>query len=187
MPRLHPILILLILTSVLSLSPGPRLIPDDSVAGDLRSLAQETWDRFLAVFKLRRDCFGDVHLHAAGDLKSRAVYDPATATVTVRVPATIAMLQGALIHEWAHHVEYQCQAQQQLRPGFLAAQKLAPDTPWQTGYRPAEIPESEWARIPSEQYAEAAIELVLGERQIPTTVRVQEEAVAVLASWASGR
>lgn len=184
--RLHSILIILALTFVLSLSPKPRLIPDDSVGGDLRRLAHETWNLFLTVFESRSACFGDVHLHAAKDLNSRAAYNPDTATVTVRVPATIAMLRGALIHEWAHHIEYQCDAQQQLRPAFLAAQRLAADTPWTTRYSPADIPESDWARIPSEQYAEAAIELVLGERQIPTTVRVQNEAIDVLAQWASG-
>jgi hypothetical protein len=86
----------------------PRLIVDESVADDFRALALETWDQFLAAFQPRSACFGDVELRATKTLDSRASYDPETAAVTVRVPATVVMLQGALIHEWAHHVEFQC-------------------------------------------------------------------------------
>jgi hypothetical protein len=167
--------------------PLPRLIADDTVADDFRILAEETWGQFLTVFQARTDCFGDVYLRATYDLNNRAAYDPDTATVTVRVPATPAMLQGALIHEWAHHIEFQCDAQKELRPAFLAAQGLPADTPWRTDYTPANTPESDWANIPSEQYAEATIEVVLGSRQIPTTARVSVEAVQVIATWASGK
>ena len=147
----------------------------------------ETWSRFLGVFQARTGCFGDVRLRAASDLSSRAAYDPATATATIRVPATAVMLQGALIHEWAHHIEFQCRADRDLKLAFLAAQGLPADTPWRTDHGLANTPESEWAGIPSEQYAEAIIELVLGRRQIPTTARVSSEAVGVIADWASGR
>ncbi len=165
----------------------PRLIADQSVGSDLAALAQATWQQFLKVFAARLDCFGDVHLHAASVLGSRAAYDPRTATVTVRVPGTPAMLQGALIHEWAHHVEFQCPAQEALRPAFLAAQGWAPGTPWRPAQTPVSLPESEWAAIPSEQYAEATIEVVLGQRPIPTTARVSPAGVQVIARWAAGR
>ncbi len=166
--------------------PLPRLVIDDSVASDLEALAGDTWSRFLAVFRARTDCFGDVRLHAAYDLDTRAAYDPATATVTVRVPGTAAMLQSALVHEWAHHLEFQCDAQQDLRAAFLAAQGLPTDTPWRPDDTPAHTPESAWADIPSEQYAEATIELVLGRRQIPTTARVRPQAVRVISEWVAG-
>jgi hypothetical protein len=187
MRRLPQILTFLAVTLSLSLKPAPSLIPDESVADDLRALAQATWGRFLAVFVARSACFGDVHLHVDKTLENRGAYDPATATVTVRVPATAAMLQGALVHEWAHHLERQCKAHEQLRLAFLAAQGLPADTPWQVDYSPADTPESAWARIPSEQFAEATIELVLGERHIPTTARVRVEAVRVIAGWAAGQ
>ena len=167
--------------------PLPRLIVDASVASDFDALAQETWQQFLDVFHARVDCFGDVYLHAATVLNSRAAYDPPTAIVTVRVPGTRAMLQSALIHEWAHHIEFQCPAQKELRPAFLAAQRLPTDTLWRPDDTPANTPESEWATIPSEQYAEATIEVVLGRRPIPTTARVTTEAVRVIAQWAAGR
>ena len=164
---------------------SPRLMADDTVADDFRILAEETWGQFLAVFPARTDCFGDVYLHAAYNLNSRAAYDPDTATVTVRVPATPVMLQSALVHEWAHHIEFQCDAQKELRAAFLAAQGLPADTLWRPDDDPAHTPESAWATIPSEQYAEAVIELVLGRRQIPTTARVSVEAVQVIAEWAT--
>ena len=163
--------------------PVPGLIVDNSVASDFASLAQATWRQFLDVFRARTDCFGDVYLRAATELKSRAAYDPKTATVTVRVPGTQAMLQSALIHEWAHHIEFQCPAQEEMRAAFLAAQGLPPDSTWRPDDAPANTPESAWATIPSEQYAEAVIEVVLGQRQIPTTARVSPKAVRVIEQW----
>jgi len=164
----------------------PQLIVDDSVAPDFEALARETWAQFLDVFQARSDCFGDVHLHATRTLDSRAAYDPDTATVTVRVPGTPAMLQSALVHEWAHHVEFQCEEQRELRRAFLVAQGLPPDTPWRPDDVSVEMPTSEWAAIPSEQYAEATVALVLGGRPIPTKARITQEAVHVIEVWAGG-
>ncbi len=164
----------------------PSLLVDNSVAPDFAAVAQDTWTQFLAVFRARVGCFGDVHLRAAEELDSRAAYDPKTATVTVRVPGTVAMLQSGLIHDWAHHVEFQCAAQKELRPAFLTAQGLPASTVWRPDETPANTPESAWAEIPSEQYAEATIELVLGRRQIPTGARVSVDAVRVIGQWAAG-
>jgi len=160
----------------------PQLIIEDTVASDFETLAIETWAEFLSAFQAQNNCFGNVRLRAAHTLKSRAAYNPDTATVTVRVPGTAAMLQSALIHEWAHHVEFQCPAHKSLRPAFLAAQHLPPNTPWQ----PDNTPANDWDNIPSEQYAEASIEVVLGKRQIPTKVHLTREAVDVVAKWAKG-
>ncbi len=164
----------------------PQLVIDSSVAGDFEALAVETWTQFLTVFQARANCFGNVHLRAALRLNSRAVYDPASATVTVRVPATAALLREALVHEFAHHVEFQCPVHRQLRPRFLAAQSWPASTPWRLDDSPATTPASQWATIPSEQAAEATIELVLGQRQIPTGVKVKPEAIQVIRDWAAG-
>jgi hypothetical protein len=188
-----PILALVIVGALLGSSdrviaqpPQPRLIADGSVGPDLRALADQTWLTFLAAFPARTGCFGDVHLHAQTGLASRAAYDPRTATVTINVPGTVAMLQSGLVHEWAHHIEFQCPAQQEMRAAFMRAQGLAPETPWRPVQGPAEDSESAWADIPSEQYAEAAVELVLGRRQIPTSAPVRAAGVQVLAQWAKG-
>jgi hypothetical protein len=163
---------------------SPHLIIEPSVDESFAALADETWTAFLTTFAARADCFGDVHLQASYQLPARAGYDPATATVTVRVPGSAARLQAALIHEWAHHIEFQCPQQQTMRPAFLAAEGFPPDAAW----RPARSDTSTdaWADIPSEHYAEAAILLVLGHNATPTQIHVRREAVDVLAAWAEG-
>ncbi len=163
---------------------SPRLILDDSVASDFGALALETWGLFLAVFHAREDCFGDVYLKATYGLGSRASYSPESATVTVRVPGTPAMLQSALVHEWAHHIEVQCEEHRALRAAFRVAQDLPPDTPWRADDLPANTPANDWAGIPSEHYAEATVALVLGERLIPTQIRITQDAVHVIEAWA---
>lgn len=164
---------------------GPELIIDESVAPDFEALAIQTWDQFLTVFRTRKDCFGDVYLRADDTLSSRAAYDPNSATVAVRVPATAAMLKGALVHEWAHHLEFQCKEHEELRADFLFAQGLSGETPWRTGETPKRAASS-WADMPSEQYAEATIVLVLGGRPIRTRARITSQAVDVIEKWAAG-
>jgi hypothetical protein len=77
-----------------------------------------------------------------------------------------------------------------MRAAFLVAQGLSPDTAWRPDTLPASEPDTltarEWAAIPSEQYAEAVIEVVLGGRPVPTNVRLSREAVAVVETWARG-
>jgi hypothetical protein len=153
----------------------------------LAALAQETWGRFLAAFPARSGCFGDVRLHAAYRLDSRAEYNPATATATVLVPGTRTVLQSELIHEWAHHLDFQCPAIGELRPAFVAAQGLRAGTPWRPAGGTTDLPESQWAEIPSEQFAEAAIEVVMGSNQPPTTVVISPQAVQLVRAWGEGR
>jgi hypothetical protein len=163
----------------------PELIIDGSVAKDFQALALQTWERFLQVFWNRKACFGDVTLKADKTLSDRAVYDPSRAVVTVRVPATAAMLRGAMVHEWAHHLEFQCKEHQELRTAFLIAQGLPVDTPWRAVEKSGLAGEA-WEELPSEQYAEATIALVLGRRSIPTGARITTQAVEVIENWAVG-
>jgi hypothetical protein len=156
------------------------------VADDFRVLAAETWDQFLTVFRARVTCFGDVRLRAVYSLDSRAGYDPDSATVTVRVPGTPAMLKSALVHEWAHHIEFQCREHRDLRKAFLQAQGLPPDTQWRLDDALAHVAGEKKVDMPSEQYAEAAIVVVLGSRQIPNDVTVTQEMAWVIEEWAAG-
>lgn len=157
---------------------GPRLRVDASVAPDFQALAEETWTRFLAAFPARIDCMGEVTLVADPTLADLAAYHIPTATVRVKVPGAAARLQAALVHEWAHHLEHVCPAHRDLRPAFLQALGLPPDTPWFTA--------STWEHTPSEIYAETAVELVLGHRAMPTKAHVPRQAVEVLRTWAEG-
>lgn len=164
---------------------APAVLVGESVASDFRLLAVETWASFLVAFRARVDCFGPVILQATRTLDSRAVYDPSTATVTVRVPATPAVLKGALVHEFAHHVEFQCQEHEELRPAFLAALGLPADTEWRPDNGSAAAPARVRGDIPSEQYAEATVILVLGRRPVSTGVQVNDEAVRAVKVWAA--
>ena len=169
--------LILFCTAACRASEGPQLLTSADVAPDLAALADETWAQFTDAFAVRLDCVGDVRLQTTDDLAGRAAYNPSTATVTIEVPATAALLQEALVHEWAHHVEFHCAAHSDMRPDFLAAQSLPPGQDWFSA--------SSWADTPSEQYAEAAILYVLGRRQLPTEINISPGAVDVLAAWAS--
>ncbi len=162
----------------------PRLIIDASVDEDFAAVIQETWAQFLLVFAARRDCFGDVRVKADYDLADRAQYDPQTATISVRVPERASILKGALVHEWAHHVEFQCEAQTEMRAAFIEAQGMSADTPWRLKGGTTNIFSSDWANIPSEQYAEAAIVVVLGERPVWSNVPITAEGMEVISAWA---
>ena len=166
----------------------PCLIVGPSVDDGFAALAADTWSRFLAVFAPLAPCLPDVHLRASYTLPARAGYDPDAATVTVRVPGSAARLRAALIHEWAHHLEFQCpQALEGFRSPFLAAEGFPPHAVW----RPADADTAadHWADLPSEHFAEAVIELVLGHNATPTQIRVHPEAVAAMREWigASGK
>jgi hypothetical protein len=164
--------------------PTPRLIIDASVDQDFAALIQETWAQFLLVFAPRADCFGDVLVKADYDLTDRAKYDPRTATVSVRVPERASILKGALVHEWAHHVEFQCEAQTEMRAAFIGAQGMPADTPWRSENGSVNILSSDWANIPSEQYAETTIVLVLGKRPVLTDAPITAEGLEVIRAWA---
>jgi hypothetical protein len=163
---------------VLRSERSPRLDIGPSVAADFRALASSTWDEFLDVFDGRRSCFGDVRLEADYALADRATYDPAGSTITVRVPGPGNRLQTALAHELAHHVEFQCPGQAELRSPFLEAQGLPAGTPWFEGDR--------WEDVPSEQYAEATARVVLGDRFSGRRVFISDAARRVILEWAHG-
>ena len=156
----------------------PELRYDESVPGDLRRLADETWSDFLETLPARWDCIPSPTLHAAWELDTRAEYQPETATLTLRVPGTPATLRSGLLHEFAHHVEFVCADHELLRPEFLAAQGFAPDTLWFGG--------ASWEHTPSEQYAEAVVELIEGRRSHRGGIILSDTAVTTIAEWGSG-
>jgi hypothetical protein len=155
----------------------PALLFDDTVPDDLHGLATETWADFLTAHQARRDCISPVVLSAAWELDDRAEYRPSSATVVIRVPGTAPSLRSGLIHEFAHHVEFTCPEHEELRPGFLAAQGLPSSTDWFDG--------GVWQTTPSEQYAEATAEVVLGRRAHHGGISISAEALAIVRRWGS--
>jgi hypothetical protein len=164
--------------------PTPRLIIDASVAPDFAAVIQEMWGQFLLVFAARSDCFGDVRVKADYDLSDRAMYDPQTATISVRVPERAAILKAALVHEWAHHVEFQCEEHAEMRAAFIEAQSMPANTPWGSESGSVHLFSSDWTNIPSEQYAETTIVVVLGERPISTKAPITAAGMEAIRAWA---
>lgn len=166
-----------LLVAACASTPSADLDVDASVAPDFAALASETFAEFEAAFPTRAGCIGTVTLVADPVLADRATYDPTTATMTVRVPGSADRLREALVHELAHHVESTCSDHGTLRGVFLEAAGFAPNAAWSHG--------ATWEQTPSEVFAEATVEYVLGGRvgrqHLPT---IPTEAVAAVASWA---
>jgi hypothetical protein len=148
------------------------------VPDDLRALATQTWRRFTDVVPARWRCIPPVRVTGAWKLADRGAYGPDTKLVTVRIPGTAPNLEASLIHEFAHHVEFTCPEQREIRARFLAAQGLAPGAPWFRG--------PTWEQTPSEQFAEATVTLLLGRTSHPL-VGVTANAIAAIRAWGQGR
>ena len=166
---------MLLLTSCASTEP--RLEPDSTVAADFAALAHGVFSQFAASFPQQQHCIGTVSLAAADELDDLATYDPATATVTVRVPGPVTRLEEAVVHELAHHLEFSCDAHHAMRPAFLAALGRDPETPWFAGEEPEDIP--------SEVFAEAVVEIVLEDfGMVHTGIGlIPTDAVEVVMDW----
>lgn len=158
--------------------PGPALGFDDSVPDDLRAVATQAWNEFLAAHPARQRCIPPLRVSAAWEFADRAEYRPDSETVAIRVPGTAPNLRNTLIHEFAHHVEFTCPEHEELRAAFLEAQGLPATAPWFDG--------ATWESTPSEQYAEATAEMILGRRAHHGGVFITDEAAAVVRRWGSG-
>ena len=141
---------------------------------DLRALVVETWDRFSEAFPARRSCLAPVTVQGAWELDGRASYDPGRRLVTVRIPGTAPNLRDSLVHEFAHHMEFTCPEQHDVRAAFLEAQALPPSATWFKGVS--------WETTPSEQFAEAVVQVVLGPPAHPS-VLIHPRSVALLRVW----
>jgi hypothetical protein len=156
----------------------PPLTFAANVPGDVQALASTTWRRFVDAFPAARGCLAPVALTSALELDDRAVYDPDRHVISVRIPGTAPNLEASLVHEFAHHLEFTCPALHSIRGPFLAAQDLPAASAW------FEAPT--WETIPSEQFAEATIEAVLGRRPAHVRILITPEAVEVIRAWARG-
>lgn len=154
----------------------PALEFGDDTPDDLRALAGETFADMLEALPAHAPCLAGVTLEGARVLDARARYLPDTGTLRVRIPATAPQLRRSLVHELAHHLEFACDDQASVRPAFLASLGLPADTPWFTG--------ATWEGIPSEQWATAVVEHVLGERDPRSGIFLEPGTLDVLAGWA---
>jgi hypothetical protein len=74
-------------------------------------------------------------------------------------------------------MEFTCPEQRDVRVAFLAAQELPPSAPWFQG--------PSWETTPSEQFAEAVVQVVLGRPAHPA-VLIHSGSVALLRAWGRG-
>jgi hypothetical protein len=176
--RRLPALVLLFALALSGSVPRPA---DLSVTGvspaDLRALIVETWDRFVEAFPARRSCLAPIRVQGAWELDSRGSYDPGSGLVTIRIPGTAPNLRASLVHEFAHHMEFTCPEQRDVRVPFLAAQGLPLSATWFEG--------RSWETTPSEQFAEAVVQVVLG-RPAHLPVLIHPRSVELLRAWGRG-
>ncbi len=162
---------------VVSCSTGtPTLLFGDDTPDDLREVANSTFEVFVGRFSDRADCIGSVTLVGARHLDDRARYIPGERSVILRIPATAPHIEVSLVHEWAHHLEFACESHQELRAPFLRSVGLPPDAAWFGG----EV----WEGIPSEMFASAVVEYVLGRRDEASAIVLDPEAIDVVRDWA---
>lgn len=155
----------------------PGIVFQAGVPTDLQELARSTWTRFTDVFLARWSCLPAVHVTGAWQLPDRASYDSAHRLARVRIPGTAANLEAALVHEFAHHLEFACPEIGRLRPPFLSAQGFPPGADWFHG--------PTWEATPSEQFAESAVQVVLG-RGPHLRVFATPEALRAIRAWGRG-
>ena len=177
MTRLGAVLLVVSAAVSVVLRIGPPSVTYGEVApDDLRALTQSTWARFTAAFPARRSCLTPVTVTGAWELGDRARYDPDRALVTVRIPGTAPNVTASLVHEFAHHLDFTCGAHRMLRSAFLAAQDIPEHAPWFGG--------ATWERTPSEHFAEAVTEYVLGPRSAGGRIFVSARALGAIRDWA---
>ena len=82
------------------------------------------------------------------------------------------------MHELAHHVEHDCADHEKGRAAMLEAMGFPSDADWFAGDR--------WPETPSERFAEATVELMLGTRELAADVFLTDEELQAVADWWAG-
>ncbi len=165
-----------VLTLAACAAGPPSLEFADGTPDDVRRLAAETFTVVSDAFPAHHDCLGGVTVATERELEGRAAYLPETGTVVLRIPATAAQLRRSLVHELGHHLEHACDGHVALRPRFLEARGFV-DQPWFEG--------TTWEDTPSEQWASAVVEYVLGDRDPRSGVFLSPDILDMVEDWAT--
>lgn len=164
--------------TVLAACGGSELQVEDDMPADLGELVEKTFDDIRESLAAHAGCLEGLTVTHNWEMDDRATYDPASATIVLRAPATATEFEFSLAHEVAHHLEEACSAQVELRPAFLAAQGHPEGTPWFEG--------TTWEETPSEQFASALGQVLTGRSDPGRRVTVSDTALALVAQWAEG-
>lgn len=170
-------LLVVLAAAVVACAP-PGVTLGDDMPADLAEVVSVAFDEMVRELEAHGSCLEGLTVEHAWEMADRASYDPDTATIVLRVPATANELEFSLAHEIAHHLELACPAQQEIRPDFLAAQGLPNSTAWFEG--------DTWEETPSEQFATALGMVLTGGSDDRRHVPITESAVEVVADWTEG-
>lgn len=177
MAQMLPRLLILILLGLLALAcsrGGPTLA--DDMPEDLVAVVESSLARVDEALPPHLECLDGLVVSHAWELEDRAEYRSTNRQVVLRVPGTAPDLEFSLVHEIAHHLEFVCPSQLELRPAFLAAQGLAADTAWFEG--------DSWEATPSEMFATAVAEYVTGRLEENRPIALSPETKSLVAEWA---
>jgi hypothetical protein len=171
----------LVLAVVVTLLVWPTDGPHDPVVtfvqpvpADVEAEARTAVAAFVDRFASRRDCVGGAEVVLVDDVPDGdARYLGADATIEVEIPTSPRRFRDSLVHELAHHVERRCADSGTLRAAVLA---VTGDEAWSGQPR--------WADRPAELWAEAVVEIVLGERvRFGRTVPLDPALVDAVRAW----
>jgi hypothetical protein len=124
------------------------------VPAEVEQEVRATTADFVAVFAARRGCIGGAELQLVREVDDGdARYVAAENLIEIEIPTSPRRFRDSLVHELAHHVDHACPDADTLRTDVMTATGA---TDW-TG-------QERWEQRPSELWAEAVVEIVLGER-----------------------
>lgn len=171
---------LIVTVSSGTLTPStPWLKVSADTPADVGALARRVHSQMRSAFPARSTCLDDVSLQAVWSLDDRARYDPSSATILLRIPATAAQLSRSVVHELAHHLEFHCPAQSQIRTAVIIAQLLPADTAYFGG--------PQWSLVPSEHFASIVVAYVLGRPDTQAGITVRPASLETVQRWATHR
>lgn len=153
---------------------GPTLA--DDMPEDLAAVVDSALVKVDEALHPHLECLDGLVVSHAWELEDRAEYRSVEKRVVLRVPGTAPDLEFSLVHEIAHHLEFVCPSQLELRPAFLAAQGLATNTAWYEG--------DSWEATPSEMFATAVAEYVTGRSEENRPIALTQETKSLVAEWA---
>lgn len=171
------VVMLLLLNACSAPAPPPAFMFGANTPDDLRAVAAGTLDAVAEAFPAQLDCLDAIELEGAWELDDRARYDPERSAITLRIPATAPQLEISIVHEAAHHLEFACPGQVDVREPFIEAQGLPADMDWFDG--------ETWTATPSEHWASAVVMHVLSRPDERAGIAVTDDALEVIRAWAT--
>ena len=159
---------------------GPSITPRQNLPDDVALLTETTWDRFVAAFPAQIGCLADVELDLVDDVAGgTARYVASERLILIEIPTSPRRYVESLAHELGHHIEASCDAELVIGAAIKEAQGIDPQLSWYGG--------EAWAARPTEQFAEAVVEYVTGDRFTHSDIiDVSAETFEVVEGWATG-